>query len=234
MIKLDHLIYCFDNLKMQFDFQVNKAERIVILGPSGAGKSTLLSLMAGFKYPTRESIFLNGQNHTRSSPSKRPLSILFQENNLFSHLTVWQNIALGIAPNLRLDHYQHAQVKQMLEKVFLEDFFNRFPSQMSGGQRQRVALARCLIRQKPILLLDEPFAVFDPALRHEILGLLKQVCDERQLTLLMISHNLEDSMQIATRFIVIAGGQIVYDGDPDRLMNGLIPESTLLGIPSRC
>ncbi|AKK20344.1 thiamine ABC transporter ATP-binding protein ThiQ [Candidatus Liberibacter africanus] len=233
MIEVNQLIYSYDNMKMHFDFKADQNERILILGPSGAGKSTMLSLIAGFLYATQGNLYLNKQNHTFSPPAKRPLSILFQENNLFSHLTVWQNIALGITPNLRLDNYQHAQVKQIIEKFFLEDCCNRFPSQISGGQRQRAALARCFIRQRPILLLDEPFSSLDPALRNEILGLLKKICDERQLTLLMVSHNLEDAVQIATRFIVVAEGKIVYDGHPDCLMNGLIEESALLGISSR-
>ncbi|KGB28041.1 thiamine ABC transporter ATP-binding protein [Candidatus Liberibacter solanacearum] len=234
MIKLDHLVYRYDNLEMQFDLTVNKAERVIILGLSGAGKSTLLALIAGFRYPQKGQIWLNQQNHTSSPPAKRPLSILFQENNLFPHLTVWQNIALGLSPHLHLDQDQRAQVQQIIEQFYLNDCLNRFPSQMSGGQCQRVALARCLIRKKPILLLDEPFSGFDPALRYEILALLKKICDERQLTLLMITHNLDDAVQIATRSIVVAEGKIVYDGYPDRLVNGLTLESILLGISSHC
>ncbi|WGL98788.1 thiamine ABC transporter ATP-binding protein ThiQ [Arsenophonus sp. aPb] len=230
MIKLDHLVYCYENLTMQFDFKVNKAERVAILGPSGAGKSTLLDLIAGFQYPKQGEIWLNKQNHTATPPAKRPVSILFQENNLFSHLTVWQNIALGISANLHLDQAQHRAVKQIIEQVSLNNCMTRLPAQISGGQRQRTALARCLIRQKPILLLDEPFSALDPALRNEMLTLLKQVCDERQLTLLMVSHNLEDTSQIATRAIVIAEGKIAYDGQPDCLINGLTPASILLGI----
>lgn len=234
MIKLDHLVYRYDNLEMQFDLTVNKAERVIILGLSGAGKSTLLALIAGFRYPQNGKIWLNQQNHTSSPPAKRPLSILFQENNLFPHLTVWQNIALGLSPHLHLDQEQRAQVQQIVEQFYLNDCLNRFPAQMSGGQCQRVALARCLIRKKPILLLDEPFSGFDPALRYEILALLKKICDKRQLTLLMITHNLDDAVQIATRFIVVAEGKIVYDGYPDRLVNGLTLESILLGISSHC
>ncbi|MFV0255862.1 thiamine ABC transporter ATP-binding protein ThiQ [Candidatus Liberibacter solanacearum] len=234
MIKLDHLVYRYDNLEMQFDLTVNKAERVIILGLSGAGKSTLLALIAGFRYPQKGKIWLNQQNHTSSPPAKRPLSILFQENNLFPHLTVWQNIALGLSPHLHLDQDQRAQVQQIIEQFYLNDCLNRFPAQMSGGQCQRVALARCLIRKKPILLLDEPFSGFDPALRYEILALLKKICDDRQLTLLMITHNLDDAVQIATRSIVVAEGKIVYDGYLDRLVNGLTLESILLGISSHC
>ncbi|MGP1924455.1 MAG: thiamine ABC transporter ATP-binding protein ThiQ [Arsenophonus sp. NEOnobi-MAG3] len=230
MIKLDQLVYCYENLTMQFNFQVNKAERVAILGPSGAGKSTLLDLIAGFQYPEHGEIWLNSQNYTTIPPAKRPVSILFQENNLFSHLTVWQNIALGIAPNLRLDRVQDRTVKQIIEQVSLNNCITRLPAQISGGQRQRTALARCLIRQKQILLLDEPFSALDPSLRNEMLTLLKQVCDERQLTLLMVSHFLEDTSQLATRSIVIADGKIAYDGQSDCLINGLTPASIVLGI----
>ncbi|MFP3029324.1 MAG: thiamine ABC transporter ATP-binding protein ThiQ [Arsenophonus sp.] len=230
MIKLDQLVYCYENLTMQFNFQVNKAERVAILGPSGAGKSTLLDLIAGFQYPKHGEIWLNSQNHTAIAPSKRPVSILFQENNLFSHLTVWQNIALGISPNLRLDRIQDRIVKQIIEQVSLNNCITRLPSQISGGQRQRTALARCLIRQKQILLLDEPFSALDPSLRNEMLTLLKQVCNERQLTLLMVSHILEDISQLTTRSIVITDGKIVYDGHPDCLINGLTSENIVLGI----
>ena len=233
MIKLDHLVYCYENLAMEFDFKVNKGERVVILGPSGAGKSTLLDLIAGFQYPKQGEIWLNQQNHTCTPPAKHPVSILFQENNLFSHLTVWQNIALGISPNLHLDQAQHSAIKQIIEQVSLNNCLSRLPAQISGGQRQRTALARCLIRQKPILLLDEPFSALDPALRNEMLTLLKQVCDEHQLTLLMVSHNLEDVAKIATRSIVISKGKIAYDGQLDCLIAGLTPASKLLGI-SHC
>ncbi|MGP1930216.1 MAG: thiamine ABC transporter ATP-binding protein ThiQ [Arsenophonus sp. ET-YP4-MAG3] len=230
MIKLNHLIYYYQNLTIQFNFQVNKTENIVISGPSGAGKSTLLNLIAGFQYPKQGEIWLNNQNHTFTSPTKRPVSILFQENNLFSHLTVWENIALGISPNLHLKQSQHKEIKQIIEQVSLNNYITRLPSQISGGQRQRTALARCLLRKKPILLLDEPFSSFDPVLRNEILILLKQVCNERELTLLIVSHSLEDISKIATRSIVISEGKIVYDGKLNLLINGLTPASILLGI----
>ncbi|MGP1928522.1 MAG: thiamine ABC transporter ATP-binding protein ThiQ [Arsenophonus sp. NC-WZS1-MAG3] len=230
MIKLDKLVYCYENLIMHFNFQVNKAERVAILGPSGAGKSTLLNLIAGFQYPKEGKIWLNSQNHTNTSPAKRPVSFLFQENNLFSHLTVWQNIALGISPNLRLKRFQLCTVKKIIEQVSLNNCITRLPAQISGGQRQRTALARCLIRQKQILLLDEPFSALDPALRNEMLILLKQICNERQLTLLIVSHNLEDTNQIATRSIVITDGKIAYDGQTDWLINGSTQASMLLSI----
>ncbi|WP_348666566.1 thiamine ABC transporter ATP-binding protein ThiQ [Arsenophonus symbiont of Ornithomya chloropus] len=212
MIKIDQLIYCYENLNMEFTFKIDQGEKVAILGSSGAGKSTLLNLIAGFQYSKKGEIWLNKKKCTYIPPEMRPVSIIFQENNLFSHLTVWQNIALGITPSLYLNETQHKIVEKIIKKVSLENCLTRLPGQISGGQKQRTALARCLIRQKPILLLDEPFSALDPTLRNEMLILLKKICDEKKLTLLMVSHNLEDAIKITTRCIIISKGKITYDG----------------------
>ncbi|WMY94793.1 MAG: thiamine ABC transporter ATP-binding protein ThiQ [Arsenophonus sp.] len=212
MIKIKQLIYCYENLKMEFNFTIDQGEKVAIFGGSGAGKSTLLNLIAGFKFSKKGEIWLNKKNCTYIPPEIRPVSIIFQDNNLFAHLTVWQNIALGISPNLYLNQTQHDIVNKIIKKVSLENCLTRLPGQISGGQRQRTALARCLIRQKPILLLDEPFSALDPALRNDMLVLLKKICDEKELTLLMVSHNLEDAIKITTRCIIISKGKIIYDG----------------------
>lgn len=138
--------------------------------------------------------------------------MLFQENNLFAHLTVAQNIGLGLDPGLRLTEQQRQQREHIARQVGLEEHLERLPSQLSGGQRQRAALARCLIRQRPILLLDEPFSALDPALRNEMLQLLQTVCEQRNLTLLMVSHNLDDAARIAPRTLLVVDGRIYYDG----------------------
>ena len=111
------------------------------------------------------SLLIDGVDHTRSVPSARPVSMLFQENNLFPHLTVQQNLGLGLHPGLKLTRQQQQQVQQIAEQTGLESMLTRLPGQLSGGQRQRVALARCLLRNQPVLLLDEPFSALDPALR---------------------------------------------------------------------
>lgn len=155
----------------------------------------MLSLIAGFTI--REgSLFLNGQDHTKTVPAKRPISMLFQDNNLFPHLTVRQNIGLGLNPSLKLTREQKALLESRAEQVALSEYLERLPSQLSGGQRQRVAIARCLVREQPILLLDEPFSALDPALRIEMLALLEQLCHEKALTLLMVSHSLEDAAKL--------------------------------------
>ncbi|HHE6470448.1 TPA: thiamine ABC transporter ATP-binding protein ThiQ [Providencia rettgeri] len=230
MIKLTQLDYQYDNLTMSFDFSVQSGESVAVMGPSGAGKSTLLSLISGFQFPNSGTIVLNGEDHTFSPPAKRPVSMLFQENNLFSHLAIRQNIGLGLQPNLRLNKTQIQRVEQMASRVSLSECLDRLPAQLSGGQRQRAALARCMIRNQPILLLDEPFSALDPALRREMLLLLKEICAEKSITLLMVSHNVDDALQIAPRTLVIAEGKIAYDGDTQSLLQGQSAASALLSI----
>lgn len=133
MIKLTQLDYQYDNLTMSFDFSVQSGESVAVMGPSGAGKSTLLSLISGFQFPQSGTIVLNGEDHTFSPPAKRPVSMLFQENNLFSHLTIRQNIGLGLQPNLRLNKTQIQRVEQMASRVSLSECLDRLPAQLSGG-----------------------------------------------------------------------------------------------------
>ncbi|MCL2898890.1 thiamine ABC transporter ATP-binding protein ThiQ [Brenneria tiliae] len=209
MIFLDKLTYLYQQMPMRFDLHVRPGERIAVLGPSGAGKSTLLNLIAGFLPADGGELRLNGEDHRHTPPAKRPVSILFQENNLFPHLTIEQNIALGLNPGLRLNAEQRETLRHIARQVGLSELFPRLPSQVSGGQRQRAALARCLVRHQPILLLDEPFSALDPALRLEMLQLVEQVCDERRLTLLMVSHNLDDAQYIASRAVTVSEGRII-------------------------
>ncbi|MWN06420.1 thiamine ABC transporter ATP-binding protein ThiQ [Gilliamella sp. Pas-s95] len=217
MIELNQINYHYDNFKMHFDIKITSKDKVVIVGPSGAGKSTLLSLIAGFILPDSGNILLNHQNMTSTLPGKRPVSILFQHHNLFSHLTVEQNIGLGIRPCLKLNVSERQTIGDMLAKVGLVGFNDRYPDQLSGGQRQRVALARCLIQRRPILLLDEPFSALDQALRFEMLALVDQICDEFNLTLMMVSHHFGDFLDYFSHCLVVDNGQIVFNGFPKQL-----------------
>lgn len=229
MITLDDLIYTYPHATMQFSCHIACGERVAILGPSGAGKSTLLSLIAGFLRATQGQLLLNGQEHRLTPPSARPVSMLFQENNLFPHLNIEQNIGLGLDPGLRLNPQQTQQLAAMTTQMGLNECLARLPAQLSGGQRQRAALARCLLRQQPILLLDEPFSALDPALRSEMLQLLEQICCQQHLTLLMVSHHLDDVAKVAPRTLVIANNTIVYNGYTQDVLSGKAPIATLLG-----
>lgn len=173
---------------------------------------------------------IDGEDHTTTPPSRRPVSMLFQENNLFSHLSVQQNIGLGLNPGLKLNASQREKILHIAQQMGIDSLLERLPGELSGGQRQRVALARCLVREQPILLLDEPFSALDPALRQEMLTLVAEVCREKQLTLLMVSHSVEDAARIAPRSIVVADGRIAWQGDTDDLLSGNASASALLGI----
>ncbi|CAM7594913.1 MULTISPECIES: thiamine ABC transporter ATP-binding protein ThiQ [Citrobacter freundii complex] len=230
MLKLIDITWLYHHLPMRFTLSVSRGEQVAILGPSGAGKSTLLNLIAGFLTPASGTMMIEGEDHTATPPSRRPVSMLFQENNLFSHLSVWQNIGLGLDPGLKLNASQREKMRHIARQMGLDSLLERLPGELSGGQRQRVALARCLVREQPILLLDEPFSALDPALRQEMLTLVAEVCRDKQLTLLMVSHSVEDAARIAPRSIVVADGRIAWQGKTDELLSGQASASALLGI----
>lgn len=208
MINLN-ITFNYEQMPMQFMLSVQKGERVAIIGESGAGKSTLLNLIAGFDLPTSGEIWLNNCNHTQTEVASRPVSMLFQDNNLFPHLTVEQNIGLALVPSLKLNAGQKAQVAEIADKMGIAEFLARRADQLSGGQKQRVALARTLLRDKPILLLDEPFSALDPKRREELQQLVAKLCQERNLTLLMVTHQIEESRALFDRILCVENGRIV-------------------------
>lgn len=230
MLKLTDITWLYHHLPMRFTLSVARGEQVAVLGPSGAGKSTLLNLIAGFLTPASGTLMIEGDDHTATPPSRRPVSMLFQENNLFSHLNVQQNIGLGLDPGLKLSVLQREKLMHIARQMGIDNLMRRLPGELSGGQRQRVALARCLVRDQPVLLLDEPFSALDPALRQEMLALVSDVCHNRQLTLLMVSHSVEDAARIAPRSVVVADGRIAWQGKTDELVSGKASASALLGI----
>lgn len=219
MIQLNQVNYRYQQQAMLFDLHIQRGERVAVLGPSGAGKSTLLNIIAGFLLAENGTITLAGQDHSNTAPSQRPVSMLFQENNLFAHLTILQNLGLGLDTRLRLTATQQQQLDEIAERVGISHCLSRLPATLSGGQRQRAALARCLLRRQPILLLDEPFSALDDNLRSEMLQLVAQVCQERDLALLMVSHNLNDAVSIAPRSLVVAEGKIAFNGTTQQLLD---------------
>lgn len=206
MLRLDDCILVNGDFTLKADFSVETGASVAIIGPSGAGKSTLLEAIAGFRDPEHGRIVWNGEDLTRKPPGKRPMAVLFQDNNLFPHLSAQQNIALGVRPNGRLSEDEKIFVQSALERVDLSDMGARMPSELSGGQQSRVALARVLVQRRDILLLDEPFAALGPALKADMLDLVAELIAGTNTTLLMISHDPQDARRITGQAVLVAEG----------------------------
>ncbi|NKB76036.1 MAG: ATP-binding cassette domain-containing protein [Gammaproteobacteria bacterium] len=197
MLKLDRIEYDYPQASIQANFELEEGNALALMGPSGCGKTTTLDLIAGFLAPHRGEMCFNGQNLLALKPDARPLSYLFQQHNLFPHLSLWQNIGIGVRPSLKLSREEKQQIDQCLASVGLRGFGDRRPDQLSGGQQQRVGLARGLIRSllcnKPLLLLDEPFSALDQSLRTEIIALINRLRIEHRLTLIISTHQIDDA-----------------------------------------
>ncbi len=206
MLHLDGIRVVQQDFALGADWQVAAGSRVAVIGPSGSGKSTLLSVIAGFIRPVTGRVIWQGRDLADVPPGERPLSILFQDQNLFPHLTVAQNLGLGLRPDLRLTSADVARVEEALRRVGLAGYGGRKPGQLSGGQIGRAALARALLRSRPLLLLDEPFAALGPALKAEMLDLVKEVAAESAATVLMVTHDPKDALTLGGQTILVAGG----------------------------
>jgi thiamine transport system ATP-binding protein len=211
MLSLSDLRLTQDGFTLALSGEVKAGERVALLGASGSGKSTLLSLIAGFDWPDAGRILWDGRDITRAPVAGRPVSILFQDGNLFPHLSVFDNVALGIRPDLRLSAADRGRVAESLGQVGLGDQAHKRPAALSGGQQARVALARMLLRDRPLALLDEPFAALDPGLKTEMLAQVAELCAERGLTLVMACHDLRDAERLCDRLWLLEDGAKVLD-----------------------
>jgi len=206
-------------LKLNFSFEENylaisanlslESDKIyAIMGPSGAGKSTFLNLISGFSEISSGSILWNEQEISDLPPSKRNISILFQDNNLFPHLSVWRNLALAVSHWPKISNDDEAKLHSVISEVGIRGLENRKPSQLSGGQQSRVALARVLLQKNKILLLDEPFAALGPSLRDQMLQLIEKIARNRGLLVLMVTHDPADANKIASQTIVVKNNKV--------------------------
>ncbi|MFZ3582902.1 ATP-binding cassette domain-containing protein [Loktanella sp. DJP18] len=177
-----------------------------VIGPSGGGKSTLLSAIAGFEEPVKGRILWDGRDLRGLVPGDRPVTMLFQDHNLFPHLTVAQNVGLALAPRLRLTVRQQAVVEDVLTSVGLEGLGDRKPAALSGGQVGRAALARTLLADRPVVLLDEAFAALGPALRHEMLGLVRDRLASQGRTVVVVTHDPQDARTFADGIVFVDDG----------------------------
>ena len=174
-----------------------------VVGPSGAGKSTFLNLISGFASISSGTIIWNGQEISNLPPAKRSVSILFQDNNLFPHLSVWRNLALAVTHWPKISKDNEEKLKAVMSEVGILGLENRKPSQLSGGQQSRVALARVLLQKNKILLLDEPFSALGPSLKDQMLELIKKIAKNKKLLVLMVPHEPADAKKVASQTLVV-------------------------------
>ena len=210
LLKITDLKYRYKSIDDVYTYalSVKPQEIVAILGESGSGKSTLLDLIAGFLAASGGSIELDEKELTALPVEKRPVSILFQQHNLFEHLSVQKNILLGVSRTLKSSREDVAKVQEILKEVGLEKYEHTLASSLSGGQQQRVALARVLLRREPILLLDEPFTGLDAKTRMEMLDLVQKISRENDLHTVMVTHELQDCERIADRVYLMKDHQL--------------------------
>jgi thiamine transport system ATP-binding protein len=218
-IRLESVDFDYGEMAMHFDLVVEPSSIVTVIGPSGSGKSTLLNLIAGFEPAKSGRILIDGRDVTHAAPAERPISMVFQENNLFAHLDVGANIGLGRRPDLRLDGADRVAVAEAIRKVGLDGKERRKPEALSGGERQRVAIARALVRNRPVLLLDEAFASLGPALRHEMLELVETLQRETGMTVVMVTHHPDDALRVSSTLVFLDNGRIAATGPAQKLLS---------------
>lgn len=209
----DGTVKAVDNISLT----VSTGEIFALLGGSGCGKSTLLRMLAGFETPTNGKIFLAGKDITALPAYKRPINMMFQSYALFPHLSVWENIAFGLRRDDMAKEDIAERVESMLSLVQLEKFAKRKPHQLSGGQQQRVALARSLAKRPKLLLLDEPLGALDKKLREKTQLELVNIIEEVGVTCVLVTHDQEEAMTMASRIAVMSEGSFLQVGSPDEV-----------------
>ena len=223
-VRLENVSFSYGEATLVFDVSFAAAKITAIMGPSGSGKSTLLNLVAGFESPRSGRVLIGGIDVGMEPPSARPVSMVFQENNLFAHLSVEQNVGLGRSPSLWLSEADRVAIAMAIDRTGLAGKERRLPRELSGGERQRVALARVLVRDRPVLLLDEPFASLGPALRDDMLDLVAGVHADRPMTVLFVTHQPEDARRICQNVVFLDNGAVAATGAAADFFAGAGPE----------
>ncbi|MCF2906134.1 ATP-binding cassette domain-containing protein [Octadecabacter sp. CECT 8868] len=208
MLTLEKAVFVQGDYQLSADVEFEVGKVTAVLGPSGAGKSTLLGGIAGFVPLKQGRLRWNGEDISDLAPAKRPVSMLFQDNNLFPHLTVMQNVALACAPQLRPSTEIRDKVEEMLDRVGLAGMSARKPSALSGGQQSRATLARALLLDRELMLMDEPFSALGPALKAEMLDLSVGLAQAAGRTLVMVTHDPADAERVADAVAGVAEGRV--------------------------
>jgi len=211
MLRLDSVQFQYNTGDSPYDFslEVNAGEITCISGRSGSGKSTLLDLIAGFLKPSKGELWWSDTNFTAFPPDKRPVTTVFQHNNLFEHRNAIDNVVVGINPKVPKRGEDVERAKLALTSVGLEDFYQTRVTQLSGGQQQRVAIARAILRDSKVILLDEPFSALDSQTRTEMLHLIRELATDKQRAIIMVTHDLRDCEAIADSHYAIENGKLI-------------------------
>src|ERR671913_741020 len=217
--------------------EVEGGSLTALLGPSGSGKSTLLRVIAGLEQPDAGEVFISGEEATGVSPQKRGVGFVFQHYAAFKHMTVWDNVAFGLAVRKRPRSEIARRVGELLDLVQLNGLAKRYPAQLSGGQRQRMALARALAVEPKVLLLDEPFGALDARVRKELRAWLRRLHEEVPVTTVLVTHDQEEAMEVADRIVVMSHGQVeqvggareLYDNPTNEFVMTFVGEVNQLG-----
>ena len=223
IIELRHIskVYSDNGFKAVDDFnlEVKRGEFVTFLGPSGCGKTTTLRMIAGFEMPTSGEIFLNGEDISQLPANKRPINTVFQRYALFPHMNIYDNIAFGLKLKKLPKEEIRKKVKKVLDMVDLEGFENRKISTLSGGQQQRIAIARALVNEPEILMLDEPLGALDLKMRQEMQLELKHMHDELGITFIYVTHDQEEALTMSDKIVVLSEGRIQQIGTPEDIYN---------------
>lgn len=217
-LELDDVEFSLGHWRLQVSLCLEQGQCLALIGPSGAGKSTLLSLIAGFETPSRGTIRINGDPVNQLDPAFRPVTMMFQENNLFNHLNLYDNIALGCHPGLKLSASDKDRIHIAMTATELTAIATRLPADVSGGERQRAALARCLVQDRPLLLLDEPFANLDPRLRHQMHALVDSLRKANELTVIVVTHLPNEIAPLAETTAFMHDGRVLEHGPTVELL----------------
>ncbi|HEX8084194.1 MAG TPA: sulfate ABC transporter ATP-binding protein [Solirubrobacteraceae bacterium] len=216
MIKVNSVTKRFNGFVALDDVSIDVPDGSLtaLLGPSGSGKSTLLRVIAGLEQPDAGSVEVGGEDATHLPAQKRDVGFVFQHYAAFKHMTVRDNVAFGLSIRKRPKDQVRRKVDELLELVGLAGFHSRYPSQLSGGQRQRMALARALAIEPRVLLLDEPFGALDANVRADLRAWLRRLHDEVHVTTVLVTHDQEEAMEVASNLVVLRDGRVEQAGAP--------------------
>ena len=221
LLKLEHISKTFDDkmILKDLNLEIRKNEFITLLGPSGCGKTTTLRIIGGFEMPDQGKVIFDGKDITKLNPEKRHINTVFQKYSLFSHMNVAENIAFGLKLKKKDKKYIEEKIRYALKLVDLEGYENRRPTSLSGGQQQRIAIARAIVNEPEILLLDEPLGALDLKLRQDMQRELIKIKNELGITFIYVTHDQEEALTMSDRIVVMNQGLIQQMGTPVDIYN---------------